>query len=48
MGLTDLVVTAGIEQDTLGCGGFTGIDVGHDAEVSGIFQGILSRHEFSP
>ena len=48
VGLTDLVVAAGVEQDTLGRGGFTGIDVGHDAEVSGIFQGILSRHEFSP
>ena len=44
VGLTDLVVLTGVEQDTLGGGGLTGIDVGHDAEVSGIFQGILSRH----
>ena len=44
MGLTDLVVLAGVEQDALGGGGLTGIDVGHDAEVSGIFQRILSCH----
>ena len=44
MGLTDLVVLAGVEQDTLGSGGLTGIDVSHDAEVSGVFQRILSRH----
>ena len=44
MGLTDLVVLTGVEQNTLGSSGFAGIDVSHDAEVSGIFQGILSRH----
>ena len=44
MGLTDLIVLTGVEQNTLGGGSLTGIDVSHDAEVSGIFQGILSRH----
>ena len=48
VGLTDLVVLAGVEQDTLGGGGFAGIDVCHDAEVSCILQRILSRHWFSP
>ncbi len=42
--LADLVVLTGVEQNTLGGSGFAGIDVRHDAEVSGIFQGILSRH----
>ena len=44
MGLTDLVVLTGVEQNTLGGSGFAGIDVSHDAEVSGILQRILSRH----
>ena len=35
MGLTDLVVDAGVVEDTLG-GGLTGIDMGHDTDVSGI------------
>ena len=36
MGLTDLVVDAGVVEDTLGGGGLTGIDMGHDTDVSGI------------
>ena len=36
MGLTDLVVHAGVEQDALGGGGLTGVDVGHDTDISGI------------
>ncbi len=47
VGLTDLVVDAGVEQDTLGGGGLAGIDVGHDADVSGILQRNFSRHSFS-
>ena len=33
--LTDLMRLARIEQDTLGCGGLSGIDVGHNADVAG-------------
>ena len=36
MGLTDLIVDAGVVEDTLGGGGLTGIDMGHDTDVSGI------------
>ena len=36
--LADLVGQAGVEEDTLRSGGFTGIDVGHDADVAGIFK----------
>ena len=34
VGLADLVVYACIEQDTLCSGGLTGVDVGHDADIS--------------
>ena len=30
----DLVSSAGVVEDALGRGGFTGINVGHDADVS--------------
>jgi hypothetical protein len=33
--------TTGIEQNTLCRGGLTGIDVGHDPDVSGIFQILI-------
>ena len=32
--LADLVGLAGVVEDALGSGGLTGIDVGHDADVS--------------
>jgi hypothetical protein len=32
--LTDLVGDAGVEQDALGGGGLTGVDVRHDADVA--------------
>ncbi len=35
MHLADLVGKTGIEEDTLGRCGLAGIDVGHDADVSG-------------
>ena len=35
VGFANLVVDARVEQDTLGSGGLTGIDMGHDADVSG-------------
>ncbi len=35
--LADFVGKAGVEQDTLRCGGLTGIDVSHDADIAGKF-----------
>ena len=35
--LTDFVGKTGVEQDTLRCGGFTGVDVSHDADIAGVF-----------
>ena len=35
MGLTDLVVDAGVEQDALGRRGLTGIDMSHNSDISG-------------
>ena len=32
--LTELVSTSGVEKNTLGSGGFSGIDVSHDADIS--------------
>ena len=49
MGLTDLVVNAGVEKDALGGRGLTGIDVSHDADITGILQRDFSSHmPFSP
>jgi hypothetical protein len=36
--LTDLVVYTGVEKDTLSSSGLTCVDVGHDADISGIFK----------
>ena len=47
MNLTDLVRLARVVQDTLGSGGFTGIDVGHDADVASMLQRSLSHYSFS-
>ena len=47
MNLTDLVRLARVVQDTLGSGGFTGIDVSHDADVAGMLQRSLSHYSFS-
>ena len=44
VGLTDFVVDTGVEQNTLCCGCFTGIDVRHDTDISGFFQGTISSH----
>ncbi|OLL97651.1 hypothetical protein Ae406Ps2_4633c [Pseudonocardia sp. Ae406_Ps2] len=38
MDLTDLVVDPGVEQDPLGGGRLTGVDVGHDADVADLGQ----------
>ena len=40
-GLTDLVGAAGVEQDTLGRGGFAGVDVRHDTNISCILKRCL-------
>ena len=36
VGLADLIVDASVEQDPLGGGGLACVNVGHDADVSGI------------
>ena len=41
MDLTDLVSLTGVVKNTLGRGGLTGIDVGHDADVTGIGKLVL-------
>ncbi len=38
MGLADLVVLAGVVQDTFGGSGLTGIDVSHDADVTDLVE----------
>ena len=42
--LTDLVGLTGVVEDALGSGGFTGIDVSHDAEVTSLLEGGLLSH----
>src|SRR5690606_37954153 len=44
VGLAQLVVHAGVEQDALGGGGLAGIDVGHDAEVAVTLDGSGASH----
>ena len=47
--LADLVGLARVVQDALGSSGLTGIDVGHDAEVTGELQVVsLSHVPFTP
>ncbi len=50
MGLTDLVLLAGVVQDALGSGGLTGIDVSHDADVTSLGKLVLglSMSQFLP
>ena len=38
VGLADLVVLTGVEQNTLGSGGLAGIDVGHDADIADVVE----------
>ena len=35
---TDLVVLAGVIEDPLGCGGLARVDMGHDADIAGLFK----------
>jgi hypothetical protein len=44
MHLADTVGLAGIEQNTLGSCGFSGIDVGHDADIAGKSEIVLLCH----
>jgi len=46
MNFTDFMNSAGIEQNTFGCRGFTSIDVSHDANISRFFQRKFSWHGF--
>jgi hypothetical protein len=34
-----------IKQDALGGGRLTGVNMGHDADISHLFQGVTSRHK---
>ena len=43
MHFADLVVDAGVVQDTLGGGGFACVDVSHDTDISGLLQRNVSR-----
>ena len=44
VGFTNLMVDTGVEQNTLSCRSLTSIDVRHDTNVSGFFQGTISSH----
>ena len=43
---TDLVVYTSIEQDTLGGGCLTCVDVRHDTNITGHFERYVSFHKF--
>ena len=45
MHLADLVGAAGVIEDALGSGGFTGIDVGHDADVPHFLDRYSTCHK---
>ena len=42
--LADLVGATGVEEDALGRRGLARVDVGHDADVAGLFEGELAGH----
>ena len=44
MGLTDLMSSTGVEQNTLGGGGLTSVNVGHNADITGILKRYFSWH----
>jgi hypothetical protein len=44
----DLVGHAGVEKDALGGRSLARINVGHDADVSRVFERILPRHDHTP
>ena len=43
MNFTDLMVDTGVVQDTLGGGGLTCVDVGHDTDITGHCKRYISR-----
>jgi hypothetical protein len=44
MHFTDFVLATSVKQHTFRRGGLTGIDVCDDPEITGIFEGIFTRH----
>src|SRR5262249_37426526 len=44
MHLADLVALAGVEEDPLSRRGLAGIDVGHDAEIAVVLDGMTAGH----
>ena len=46
MNFADFMNSAGVEKDSFCCRGFTGIDVGHDTNISCFFQRKFSTHDF--
>src|SRR5690606_14684068 len=46
MGFTNFMNTSCIEKNTFGCRSFTRINVGHDTDITRLFQGELSSHVF--
>ena len=36
--LADLVGTAGVEEDTVSSSRLTGVDVGHDTDITGVWE----------
>ena len=45
MNFADLMVYAGIKQDTFRGGCFAGINMSHDADISCFFKRIFSAHD---
>jgi hypothetical protein len=48
MGFTDLAILARVEQNTLGGGRLTSVDVRHDADITNHLQFVGSGHDKSP
>ena len=44
MSLAELIVDASVEQNAFCSGRLTGIDVSHDADISGVLERDLSGH----
>jgi hypothetical protein len=43
--LADLVVDPGVVEDPLGRGRLAGVDVRHDPDVAGVFEGVGAGHD---
>ena len=44
MDFADFVVHSGVIEDAFGCGGLSGVDVGHDANISNAVKGMSAWH----